>query len=127
MPIRIDGKFYKAVEVNGRRFPVDDYAKTSKLLFRVVDNTNCGGGQKFYSTPDSYFYMSTPKPRPGNEDEDISAKLNAWRKKRASFLKAHEQWYDRVEDIKNNMDSFLEGTKIEPRGYNIPGEHCYRV
>lgn len=124
--IRIDGKFYDGVEVNGLRYPVDDYAKTSKLLFRVADATNSGGGQKFYSNPDAYFYLSTPKPRPA-DDEDISEKLNVWRQKRAEFQKAHERWYDRVEEIKNNMDGFLEGTKIDPRGYSIPGEKCFRV
>ena len=126
-PIRIDGKFYNGVEINGLRFPVDPYAKTSKLLFRVVDATHCDGKQKFYSTPDAYFYLSTPKPRPTEDDEDISAKLNLWRQQRADFQKAHEGWYDRVEGIKNNMDGFLEGTKIDPRGYSIPGEKCYRV
>ena len=121
--IRIDGKLYEGVEVNGLRYPVDAYAKTSKLLFRVVDATSCGEGQKFYSTPDAYFYLSTPKPRP-EDDEDISEKLDVWRQKRALFQKTHEGWYDRVEEIKNNMDEFLKETKIDPRGYGIPGEKC---
>ena len=124
MVVYIDGKAYNGIEVGGRRYPVNPYLITSKLLFRVVVDR----GQQFYSSPDAYYFHRMPKPKPRYEEDDISGKLREWAEKRADFMTTHESWYDRVEAAKNDMHEFLKHSKIDPHGNDrIPREQCYRL
>ena len=98
--------------------------RTSKLLFTRSRRDELGRSEVLqYSRRLLLPLHAKTTPRRRRRHIGKTGRLEA---EKSSFFKKPEV-YDRVEEIKNNMDEFLKETKIDPRGYGIPGEKCFRV
>jgi len=110
--IEVNDRKFDCVEINGIRYPVDKTTITSQVFFRVVD---LHGEERFYLNPEEYYDMSCPR-LPRGADGPSQAK---WAADRQAFLQKHIAWYDRIDNIKNNIVGWLSASKIDTKGYQI--------